>query len=93
GIRYTPQVKRLMVLKAQMLIRNGRIEYDAGASQIPSSFMSIKKVITQGGFVTYASDRTPGVDHGDSAWSVMNVLYAEPTGSETADSGACVSGV
>ena len=91
GIRYTPQVKRMMVLKAQMLIRNGRIEYDAGASQIPSSFMTIKKVITQGGIVTYASDRTRGVDHGDIAWSVMNVLYAEPIGSESADSGSCVS--
>lgn len=72
-------------------IRNGRIEYDAGASQIPSSFMTIKKVITQGGIVTYASDRTRGVDHGDIAWSVMNVLYAEPIGSESADSGSCVS--
>lgn len=91
AIQYSAPVKRMMILKAQMLIRNGRLEYDAGASQIPSSFMTIKKVITPGGIVTYASDRTRGVDHGDIAWSIMNVLYGEPIGSEAVNSGSCVS--
>lgn len=91
AIQYSAPVKRMMILKAQMLIRNGRLEYDAGASQIPSSFMTIKKVITQGGIVTYASDRTRGVDHGDIAWSIMNVLYGEPIGSEAVNNGSCVS--
>lgn len=90
-IGYSAPVKRLMVLKTQMLIRNGRLEYDAGAQQIASSFMTIKKVITPGGIVTYVSERTRGVDHGDIAWSIMNVLYGEPIGSETANEGSCIS--
>ncbi|SPY70798.1 Uncharacterized conserved protein [Providencia alcalifaciens] len=90
-IGYSAPVKRLMVLKTQMLIRNGRLEYDAGAQHIPSSFMTIKKVITPGGIVTYVSERTRGVDHGDIAWSIMNVLYGEPIGSETVNEGSCIS--
>ncbi|MDX7987672.1 oxidoreductase [Xenorhabdus sp. 12] len=81
-LKYSAPLKRMLVMKAQMLIRAGRLEYDAGMQQVATSFMSIKKVITQGGVVTYAADRVRGIDHGDIAWSVMNVLHDEPIASD-----------
>ncbi len=81
-LKYSAPLKRLLVMKAQMLIRSGRFEYDAGMKQVATSFMSIKKIITQDGVVTYDADRTRGIDHGDIAWAVMNVLYGEPISSD-----------
>ncbi|WP_387690959.1 terminase large subunit domain-containing protein [Photorhabdus sp. RM71S] len=81
-LKYSAPLKRLLVMKAQMLIRSGRFEYDAGMKQVATSFMSIKKIITQGSVVTYDANRTRGADHGDIAWAVMNALYAEPISSD-----------
>ncbi|PHM38573.1 terminase large subunit domain-containing protein [Xenorhabdus innexi] len=82
-LKYSAPLKRMLVMKAQMLIRSGRFEYDAGMKQVATSFMSIKKIITQGGVVTYDADRTRGIDHGDIAWAVMNVLHGEPISSDS----------
>ncbi|MBD2785953.1 helix-turn-helix domain-containing protein [Xenorhabdus sp. DI] len=82
-LKYSAPLKRMLVMKAQMLIRSGRFEYDAGMKQVATSFMSIKKIITQGGVVTYDADRTRGIDHGDIAWAIMNVLYGEPISSDS----------
>lgn len=80
---YTPAVKRQLVLKAQMVIRAGRFEYDAGMMDIVSSFMTIRKLITpKGGHITYASDRTRGSSHGDLAWATMHALQNEPLGND-----------
>lgn len=85
-LRYSAPLKRQMVLKAQMLLRTGRLEYDAGLRLIADSFMTIEKVVTTGGIVTYKSARTRGIDHGDIAWAIMNVLLREPLGSDTGGS-------
>lgn len=87
-LMYSPAVKRAMVLKTLMLIRNGRLEFDAGLHKaVVDSFMTIKKVITQGMGVTYASKRTRGIDHGDLAWAAMNIFYNEPIASDQGGSG------
>lgn len=65
--QYSPAVKRAMVLKALMLIRAGRFEYDAGMMDLVRAFRTIDKVVTQGGITTYESDRTKGSSHGDLA--------------------------
>ncbi|WP_041691849.1 terminase large subunit domain-containing protein [Erwinia billingiae] len=79
---YTPSVKRQLVLKAQMVIRAGRFEYDAGMMDIVSSFMTVRKFITQGGHTSYASDRKRGSSHGDLAWATMHALQNEPLGND-----------
>jgi uncharacterized protein YjcR len=80
---YTPAVKRQLVLKAQMVIRAGRFEYDAGMMDIVSSFMTIRKFVTQSGQTSYASDRTRGSSHGDLAWATMHALQNEPLGNDS----------
>ncbi|XYQ53200.1 terminase large subunit domain-containing protein [Pectobacterium carotovorum] len=81
--QYSPSVKRELVLKAQMLIRAGRFEYDAGMMELARSFMTVRKFVTQGGMTSYASDRTKGSSHGDIAWATMHALHNEPIGSES----------
>lgn len=79
---YTPAVKRQLVLKALMVIRAGRFEYDAGMMDVVSSFMTIRKFVTQSGQTSYASDRTRGSSHGDLAWAAMHALQNEPLGND-----------
>lgn len=84
---YTPALKASLVLKAQMVIRRGRFEYDAGLQVVARSFRTIRKKVTPGGMVTYASDRTKGASHGDVAWAIMHALYNEPIGTESGGTG------
>lgn len=49
AIRYTPEMKTAMVLKAKDTIRRGCLEYDAGATDITQSFMAIRKTMTSSG--------------------------------------------
>ncbi|WP_315708979.1 terminase large subunit domain-containing protein [Brenneria uluponensis] len=81
--QYSPGVKRALVLKAQMVIRAGRLEYDAGMMSLVTSFMTVRKLVTPGGMVTYASDRTKGASHGDIAWAAMHALHNEPISSDS----------
>lgn len=85
--QYNPALKRSMVFKMQMLVRNGRFEYDAGLMDLVSAFMTVRKVVTPGGVVTYESDRKKGSNHGDLAWATMHAVYNEPMGAETATEG------
>jgi uncharacterized protein YjcR len=79
---YSAALKRLLVMKALMLIRAGRLEYDAGLMALVSSFMTVRRVVTPGGTLTYESDRSRGSNHGDLAWSAMHALFNEPLGAE-----------
>ncbi|MGP3147293.1 phage terminase large subunit family protein, partial [Serratia bockelmannii] len=81
---YNPAFKRLMVLKALMLIRAGRLEYDAGLLDLVSAFMTIRRTVTKGGAITYESDRARGSSHGDLAWAAMHGFINEPLGAESA---------
>jgi uncharacterized protein YjcR len=78
-IRYSAEVKAMLVMKAQNVIRKGRLEYDAGWNDLTASFMAIKKTITPSGLqVTYTTTRSEEASHGDLAWATMHALANEP---------------
>lgn len=90
-IRYTPEMKTAMVLKAKDTIRRGCLEYDVGATDITQSFMSIRKTMTSSGrSSTYEASRTEEASHADLAWATMHVLINEPL---TAASGQASSSI
>ncbi|MFT4091304.1 MAG: terminase family protein [Asticcacaulis sp.] len=78
-IDYSPSRKGLMVLKAQNVIRNGRLEFDSGHTDLAAALMSIHPETTAGGkFTTYVSRRTAELGHGDIGWALLNILSVEP---------------
>lgn len=83
-ILYNPESKGRMVLKAQDVIRNGRLEFDAGSVDIAQSFMSIRKTMTASGqHVTYDAGRSESTGHADLAWAIMHALDHEPLAGNT----------
>ncbi|APG20018.1 oxidoreductase [Kosakonia radicincitans] len=90
-IRYTPEMKTAMVLKAKDTITRGCLEYDVSATDITQSFMSIRKTMTSSGrSATYEASRTEEASHADLAWATMHVLINEPL---TAASGQSSSSI
>ncbi|SAX51985.1 terminase ATPase subunit family protein [Klebsiella variicola] len=90
-IRYTPEMKTAMVLKAKDVIRRGCLEYDVSATDITSSFMAIRKTMTSSGrSATYEASRTEEASHADVAWATMHALLNEPL---TAGSGQTTSSI
>ncbi|MHA5030147.1 terminase ATPase subunit family protein [Enterobacter mori] len=78
-IRYTPEMKTAMVLKAKDTICRGCLEYDVSATDLTQSFMSIRKTMTSSGrSATYEASRTEEASHADLAWATMHVLINEP---------------
>ncbi|MFJ2986615.1 terminase ATPase subunit family protein [Collimonas sp. NPDC087041] len=79
AINYSPEVKTRMVLKAKDVISKGRLEFDAGATDLSAAFMAIRKTITASGRqVTYDAGRTAETGHADLAWACMHALDHEP---------------
>ncbi|RQM37236.1 terminase large subunit domain-containing protein [Erwinia psidii] len=79
--------KRALVLKMLQLIRAGRWEYDHSERALINAFNSVRKVKTPGGFITYDTDRSRGVSHGDLAWANMLAIINEPLGQESGSGG------
>ncbi|HEY0626367.1 MAG TPA: terminase family protein, partial [Allosphingosinicella sp.] len=78
-IEYSLEVKQQMIMKAQNVIRKGRLQFDVGAIDIISSFISIKKTLTQSGRnITFKAGRGGGDGHADIAFSIMHILINEP---------------
>lgn len=77
SIKYSPQVKSAMVIKAKHVISAGRLQFDAGWRDVMAAFMAIKPEITKQG-ITYTAGRAGNVGHADLAWAVMHALYFEP---------------
>ncbi|EGF93119.1 terminase, ATPase subunit [Asticcacaulis biprosthecium C19] len=78
-IDYSVHVKSLMVLKAQNVFRNRRIEFDLGWTDLAAALMSIHPEITKGGReITYVARRSAETGHGDIGWALLNCLYCEP---------------
>ncbi len=80
--QFSPSSKRMLVLKMQQLIRGGRWEFDRGELDLVGAFNSVRKIVTPGGVVTYDTDRSRGVSHGDLAWATMLATINEPLGQE-----------
>ncbi|WP_271105119.1 terminase large subunit domain-containing protein [Pseudomonas tohonis] len=77
-IHYSLETKNALVLKAQDTIQSGRIEWDAGWTEIAAAFLSIKRGTTASGLITYSASRTEATGHADVAWAVMHALANEP---------------
>lgn len=82
---YNVELKTKMVLKALNVLHNGRLEYDAGHTDIAASFMAIKKTLTPSQRqATYQAGRSEETSHADIAWATMHALYNEPLEGATA---------
>lgn len=81
---YSPEVKTRLVLKAWDVISKGRLEFDAGWTDLASSLMAIRKTITAGGRqFTYVAGRTDNTGHADLAWALFHALHNEPLEGQT----------
>jgi hypothetical protein len=68
-----------MVMKAQNVIRRGRLAFDLGMTDLISAFISIKKTLTTSGRnVTFTAGRAGNDGHADLAWALMHILINEP---------------
>ncbi|MDR3429670.1 terminase ATPase subunit family protein [Silvimonas sp.] len=78
-ISYSAEVKSRLVLKAYDVISKGRLEFDAGWTDLAQAFMAIRKAMTTSGRqVTYEAGRTDETGHADLAWAAMHALLHEP---------------
>ncbi|WLE59266.1 terminase ATPase subunit family protein [Burkholderia plantarii] len=85
-LNYSPEVKSRLVLKGQSVISKGRLEWDAGRTDIAAAFMAIKKTLTASGRqITYHADRNDEIGHADLAWACLHALGNEPLEGTTAN--------
>ncbi len=89
SFQYNPMVKSRLVMKAYDVISKGRLEFDAGWTDLAHSFMSIRKTITASGRApTYEASRSDETSHADIAWATMHALSNEPLeGTNSTNSG------
>ena len=68
-----------MIMKAQNVVRRGRLKIDTAMLDIVSAFVSIKKTLTTSGRnVTFKAGRGGEDGHADLAWATMHILMNEP---------------
>ncbi len=79
ALNYSPEVKTRLVLKGQSVIRNGRLQFDAGWTDLAAAFMGIKQTMTASGrHATYSADRNEETGHADLAWACLHAIDREP---------------
>jgi len=77
--QYNPVVKNRLVMKAWDVISHGRLEFDAGWTDLVQAFMAIRRTLTASGRMpTYEASRNDEVSHADIAWAAMHALANEP---------------
>lgn len=82
---YSVDVKTRLVLKAKNVISKGRLEFDAGWTDLAQSFVAIRRALTASGrSVTFEAGRTDETGHADLAWACMHALDNEPLDGITA---------
>ncbi|MCW2383382.1 uncharacterized protein YjcR [Sphingobium sp. B2D3B] len=78
-IEYSLELKAQMVMKAQNVVRRGRLAFDASMLDLISSFVSVKKTLTASGrSMTFKAGRGGNDGHADLAWATMHILMNEP---------------
>jgi len=78
-IEYSLELKAQMIMKAQNIVRRGRIAFDASWLDVVSAFVSIKKTLTSSGRnITFKARRSAADGHADLAWATMHILMNEP---------------
>ena len=86
ALNYSPEVKGRLVLKGLSVIGKGRLEFDAGWTDLAQSFMTIRKTMTASGKkVTYEASRSEETGHADLAWACLHALGNEPLEGVTAN--------
>ncbi len=81
---YNPEVKTRLVMKAWDVVNKGRLEFDAGWTDVAQSLMAIRKTITPGGRqFTYTAGRNDNTGHADLAWALFHALHNEPLEGQT----------
>lgn len=87
-IDYSVAIKTALVIKAQSIFRNQRIEFDAGWSDLMAALMAIRPTLTasQKG-VTYTARRNGEIGHADLAWALLHALSNEPLDAGSASEG------
>jgi hypothetical protein len=89
SIQYSADKKVAMVLKALDVLNKGRLEFDAGWTDVAQSFMAIRKTMTESGRqVTFKADRSDIASHADLAWAAMHALSHEPLATGEQGAGA-----
>jgi uncharacterized protein YjcR len=74
-IIYSVESKTRLVLKAQHLIQNRRIKWDAGWIDMVSSLLAICRSQTPNSrHITYSAGRSSETGHADIAWALFNAL-------------------
>ena len=82
---YSPEVKTRLVMKAWDVVSKGRLEFDAGWTDLAQSLMAIRKTVTPGGRqFTYTAGRNDNTGHADLAWALFHALHNEPLEGRTA---------
>lgn len=89
SINYSVEVKTRLVLKAKNVISKGRLEFDAGWTDLAHAFLAIRRTLTASGRnVTFDAGRNEETGHADLAWACMHALDNEPLeGLNAANSG------
>ncbi|MEI8244366.1 MAG: terminase family protein [Lentisphaerota bacterium] len=77
GIFYTGERKTKLVLKAQQVIGDSRILWDAGWSDIAAGFLQIHRGSSTAGQIVYYTSRSDTTGHADAAWAIMHALAHE----------------
>lgn len=75
-IHYSVEVKTRLVLKAQSVVVDGRIRWDAEHSDIAPAFLAIKRQ-SNGKTISYVAARDSNIGHADVAWAIMHALSFE----------------
>ncbi|KAG0184746.1 hypothetical protein DFQ28_010638 [Apophysomyces sp. BC1034] len=84
ALNYSPEVKTRLVLKGLSVVRNGRLQFDAGWTDFAAAFMAIKHTMTASGRQsTYAAGRNDVTGHADLAWACLHALDREPLAGAT----------
>ena len=87
-IEYSLELKAQMVMKAQNVVRRGRLAFDACMLDLVSSFVSVKKTLTASGrSMTFKAGRGGNDGHADLAWATMHILMNEPLDGKEAPKG------
>lgn len=77
GLFYTGERKTKLVLKAQQVIGDSRILWDAAWSDIAAGFLQIHRGATQNDNIVYFTSRSDLTGHADAAWAIMHALAHE----------------
>lgn len=78
-VDYSVTGKAHMVMKAQNLFRERRIEMATEWGDVRDAFMAIRPSLTASGKqLTYVSRRDGEIGHADIAWAIMHALINEP---------------